>query len=80
VRRRLLVLGAPAVALAIVIRLGFGGFAASSPRFSPPVLLVPPEWIVLALVPPLTLAAGIALVGRREHILRLLRVARAAQQ
>jgi hypothetical protein len=80
VRRRLFVLGAPAVALAIVIRLGFGGFAASSTRFSPPVLLVPVQWIVLALVPLLTLAAGIALVGRRERILRLLRVARAAQQ
>ena len=80
VRRRLLVLGAPAVALAILIRLGFGGFAASSTRFSPPVLLVPVQWIVLALVPPLTLAAGIALVDRRERILRLLRVARAAQQ
>jgi hypothetical protein len=35
--------------------------------------------MVLALVPPLTLAAGIALVGRRERILRLLQVARAAQ-
>jgi cytochrome c-type biogenesis protein CcmH/NrfF len=39
----------------------------STVRFDPPVYLVPPQWIVLAVTPVLTLAAGVWLVARFER-------------
>jgi hypothetical protein len=80
VRRRLFVLTAPAIALSAVITFGFGGFVASSRRFDPPVLLVPEQWVVLMVVPILTLFVGVAWVRRRERRLHLIRLGELAER
>jgi hypothetical protein len=67
VRRRVLLLTAPTVAVVVLVRAGFQGFLVSSPRFWPPVLLTFGQWGALLLVPPLVLAAGAALLRRYER-------------
>ncbi len=69
-RRRVMVLAAPVVTAAALVEGTFGGFLASSPRFAHPVLLTAPQWAALGLVPVLTLAGGLILVGRYERMLR----------
>lgn len=69
-RRRVIVLAAPAVAVAALVDWTFGGFLASSARFVQPVVLTAPRWAALGLVPVLTFAAGLVLVGRHERMLR----------
>jgi hypothetical protein len=74
VRRRVLALAAVPGLLALVIAQGFNGFAVSSVRFDPPVLLVPVQWAVLVLLPLLTLLIGSALVqvlDRRADLIAL---------
>ncbi len=63
----MLVLAAPVAAVAAVVGWTFGGFLTSGPQFA---LLSAPEWAALVLVPVLALAAGLALVGRYERMLR----------
>ena len=78
IRRRLLALSVPVVAVEAVIRLGFGGFVDSSPRFSHPVLLVPGQWVTLVATPLVAFLVSIALVhrrGRRAHLIQLGEVA-----
>jgi hypothetical protein len=69
-RRRVVVLAAPVAAVAALVEGTFGGFLASSPQFAHPVLLTAPQWAALGLVPVLTLAGGLFLVGRYERMLR----------
>jgi len=74
VRRRMVALLAPVAALVAVIGLGFDGFAASSVRFTPPVLLAPEQWGVLAVTPVLTFllaAAAVRRADRREELVHL---------
>jgi hypothetical protein len=69
-RRGVVVLAAPVVAAAALVQGTFGGFLASSPQFTHPVLLTAPQWAALSLVPVLTLAGWLILVGRYERMLR----------
>ncbi|OLB77103.1 MAG: hypothetical protein AUI14_17330 [Actinobacteria bacterium 13_2_20CM_2_71_6] len=80
VRRRLLALVAPTLTLVAIVSLFFAGFAESSVRFTPPVLLVPEQWIVLALAPLAALPLGVAVVGRRERRQYLIQLGEAAER
>jgi hypothetical protein len=79
-RRRLLALIAPAAVLVALISQFYAGFATSSVRFDPPVLLEPEQWVVLAVTPLATLLVGVALVHRRERRLHLIRLGEAAER
>jgi hypothetical protein len=70
-RRRVMLMALPAGSAAAIVAWGFGGFLVASPRFTPPVLLTAPQWAVLAAVPLLSFAAGVAWLGRYERMLRL---------
>ena len=74
------VLLAPAAVLVVLVSWFYAGFAASSVRFDPPVLLEPGQWVVLAVTPLATLLVGMALVHRRERRLHLIRLGEAAER
>jgi hypothetical protein len=80
-RRRVAALLLPAVASYLLIRLTFGGFLASSPRFYPtPVLLVWPQWVALVATPVLAFVVGAAAVQRAERRDRLMALGREREQ
>jgi hypothetical protein len=79
-RRRLLVLLAPAAVLMMLISEFYLGYVRSSVQFDPPVLLEPQQWVVLVLTPLATLLVGVALVHRRERRLHLIRLGEAAER
>jgi hypothetical protein len=80
IRRRFLATLAPAAALMWAIDQFYAGYASSSPRFTPPVLLVTGQWIALAAVPLLAFAIAAYVVHRRERTIELLALGRAAQR
>jgi hypothetical protein len=80
VRRWVLALLAPTVAVIVLVSTTFQGFVDSSPRFSPPVFLVTGQWLMLTLTPLLTFALAAALVHRRENRLELLELGRMARR
>lgn len=80
VRRRLVALLAPVPVTLIILLFGYSGWADSSHRFATSDLLVPAQWTLLAATPLLTLLIGVALVGRREQVLRLLELGRNADR
>lgn len=80
VRRRLLVLFTPALALNLLVPLVFHGFIVSTQRFDPPVLLEPAQWVFLAAFPVVLLLAGAALVERGERRSYLIELGRAAER
>jgi hypothetical protein len=67
-----LLLAVPALAAGALVHWTFGGFLASSPRFTQPVQLTAPQWVALAAVPVLGLVAGMIWLGRHERMLRQL--------
>lgn len=79
-RRRLLVLFAPALALNLLVPAVFHGFLTSTQRFDPPVLLVPGQWVFLAAFPVLLFLAGAVLVERGERRSYLVELGRAAER
>ncbi|MFK3981927.1 hypothetical protein ACI2K4_16315 [Micromonospora sp. NPDC050397] len=80
VRRRIIVLLAPVVALVVVLESTLGGWAAANVHRGPAIYLVPAQWVALATVPVLTLAIGVLLVRRREQTLRMLALGRDADR
>ncbi|KAB1912349.1 hypothetical protein [Micromonospora sp. AMSO31t] len=80
VRRRIAVLLAPVVALALVIDTALAGWAASTVHMGHAIALVPAQWLMLVLVPPVTFLAGVLLVRRREETLRMVALGRAADR
>lgn len=80
VRRRLLVLFAPALVLNMLLPVVFNGFIMSSQRFDPPVLLEPGQWVFLAAFPVLLFLAGAVLVERGERHAYLIGLGRAAER
>ncbi|MET7967170.1 hypothetical protein [Micromonospora sp. NPDC005305] len=80
VRRRIAVLLAPVAALALVIDTALAGWAASTAHMGHAIALVPAQWLMLVLVPPVTFLAGVLLVRRREETLRMVALGRAADR
>jgi hypothetical protein len=80
VRRRIVVLLAPVAALALVIDSALAGWAASTVHMGHAIPLVPAQWLLLVLVPPVTFLAGVLLVRRREETLRMVALGRDADR
>jgi hypothetical protein len=69
VRRRVVILLLPTVGALALVSWTFGGFLASSPRYLHPVLMTPPQWAVLVLVPVASFCGGLIWLGRYERFL-----------
>ncbi|PSK61590.1 hypothetical protein B0E53_06509 [Micromonospora sp. MH33] len=80
VRRRIAVLLAPVAALALVIDTALAGWSVSTMHMGHAIPLVPAQWLMLVLVPPVTFLAGVLLVRRREETLRMVALGRAADR
>ncbi|GAB4059181.1 hypothetical protein [Catellatospora paridis] len=80
VRRRLVAMFAPALALNLVVPPVFNGFLVSTQRFNPPVLLVPGQWVFLIVFPLVLFAVGALLVVRGERHAHLIELGRAAER
>ncbi|BCJ77478.1 hypothetical protein CS0771_70220 [Catellatospora sp. IY07-71] len=80
VRRRLPVLGMPALLVLVTVPSVFNGFLMSTVRFDPPVLLAAGEWAYLVLLPLLTLLAGGVLLERAERHAHLVGLGLAAER
>lgn len=80
VRRRIAVLLAPVAALALVIDTALAGWSVSTMHMGHTIPLVPAQWLMLVLVPPVTFLAGVLLVRRREETLRMVALGRAADR
>ncbi|MFF0232624.1 hypothetical protein ACFYPH_19995 [Micromonospora sp. NPDC005252] len=80
VRRRIVVMLLPVAALALVIDNALAGWATSTMYLGHTIPLVPAQWAMLVLVPPVTLLAGALLVRRREETLRMVALGRAADR
>ncbi|MEU8079621.1 hypothetical protein AB0B31_29770 [Catellatospora citrea] len=80
VRRRLLAMFAPALALQVLVPVAFNGFIVSTQRFDPPVLLVPGQWVLLIVLPMVLFVAGALLVERGERHAYLIALGRSAER
>ncbi|MEU4481014.1 hypothetical protein AB0F68_23595 [Micromonospora sp. NPDC023966] len=80
VRRRIAVLLAPVAALALLIDTALAGWSVSTMHMGHAIALVPAQWLMLVLVPPVTFLAGVLLVRRREETLRMVALGRAADR
>ncbi|MBY8874882.1 hypothetical protein K7640_23930 [Micromonospora sp. PLK6-60] len=80
IRRRIAVLLAPVAALALTIDSTLAGWVTSTAHMGHAIPLVPAQWAVLVLVPPVTFLAGVLLVRRREETLRMVALGRAADR
>ncbi|WP_217428920.1 hypothetical protein, partial [Micromonospora maritima] len=80
VRRRVPVLLAPVAALALVIDRALAGWATSTVHMDHVIPLVPAQWAMLVLVPPVTFLAGVLLVRRREERQRMVALGRAVDR
>ncbi|MET8352453.1 MULTISPECIES: hypothetical protein [unclassified Micromonospora] len=80
VRRRIVVMLLPVAALALVIDSALAGWATSTMHMGHTIGLVPVQWAMLVLVPPVTFLAGALLVRRREETLRMVAIGRAADR
>ncbi|WP_410813789.1 hypothetical protein [Micromonospora sp. 067-2] len=80
IRRRIVVMLLPVAALALVIDSALAGWFTSTMHMGHAIPLVPAQWAVLILVPPVTFLAGALLVRRREETLRMVALGRAADR
>ncbi|GIF98668.1 hypothetical protein [Catellatospora citrea] len=80
VRRRVMAMSAPALALYVVVPSLFNGFLVSTQRFHPPVLLVPGQWVFLIVFPLVLFAVGALLVERGERHAYLIALGRSAER
>ncbi|MEU8327467.1 hypothetical protein [Micromonospora sp. NPDC048839] len=80
VRRRIVVMLLPVAALALVIDSALAGWATSTMNMAHVIPLVPAQWAMLVLVPPVTFLVGALLVQRREETLRMVALGRAADR
>ncbi|MEH0934141.1 hypothetical protein [Micromonospora psammae] len=80
VRRRVVVLLMPVPALMMIIDTTLSGWMTSTLHMGHAIPLVPAQWALLVLVPPVTFLAGVLIVRRREETLRVLRLGRAADR
>ncbi|MFG3644253.1 hypothetical protein ACGF3C_28680 [Micromonospora sp. NPDC047762] len=80
VRRRIVVMLLPVVALALVIDSALAGWVTSTMNMGHAIPLVPAQWAMLVLVAPVTFLAGALLVRRREETLRMVALGRNADR
>ncbi|GIG85714.1 hypothetical protein [Plantactinospora endophytica] len=80
VRRRLLVLLTPIVAVLLTVRYGLAGWAYSNQQMGHPIYLEPVQWAALTVVPLAALVLGFVLLLRREQTLRLVALGRHADR
>ncbi|MFC7240958.1 hypothetical protein ACFQO7_00565 [Catellatospora aurea] len=80
VRRRLIAMAAPTLAIKLVVPIVFNGFLVSTQRFDPPVLLASGQWLFLIVFPPVVFFAGTLLVERGERHAHLIELGRAAER
>ncbi|MEU7800237.1 hypothetical protein AB0B10_13270 [Micromonospora arborensis] len=80
VRRRVVVMLLPVAALALVIDSALDGWVTSTTNMGHAIPLVPAQWAMLMLVPPVTFLAGTLLVRRREETMRMVALGRAADR
>ncbi|MEU8009821.1 hypothetical protein [Micromonospora parva] len=80
VRRRIVVMLLPVAALAVAIDSTLAGWVTSTMHMGHPIPLVPAQWAMLVLVPPVTFLAGVLLVRRREETLRMVALGRDADR
>ncbi|WP_444947520.1 hypothetical protein [Micromonospora ureilytica] len=80
VRRRIVVMLLPVVALALVIDSALAGWVTSTMNMGHTIPLVPAQWAMLVLVAPVTFLAGALLVRRREETLRMVALGRNADR
>ncbi|MDG4757422.1 hypothetical protein [Micromonospora sp. WMMD710] len=80
VRRRIVVMLLPVVALAMVIDSALAGWVTSTMNMGHAIPLVPAQWAMLVLVAPVTFLAGVLLVRRREETLRMVALGRDADR
>ncbi|WP_433124740.1 hypothetical protein ACQPWW_20415 [Micromonospora sp. CA-240977] len=80
VRRRIVVMLSPVATLALVIDSTLAGWSTSTMNMGHVIPLVPAQWAVLLLVPPVTFLAGALLVERREETLRMVALGRDADR
>ncbi|MET8043477.1 hypothetical protein ABZU25_21755 [Micromonospora sp. NPDC005215] len=80
VRRRIVVMLSPVATLALVIDSTLAGWSTSTMNMGHVIPLVPAQWAMLVLVPPVTFLAGALLVHRREETLRMVALGRDADR
>ncbi|MEU8181350.1 hypothetical protein AB0B85_00210 [Micromonospora sp. NPDC049044] len=80
VRRRIVVLLLPVATLTLVIDSALAGWATSTMNMGHVIPLVPVQWAMLLLAPPVTFLAGALLVQRREETLRMVALGRDADR
>jgi len=80
VRRRLLVAVAPVLTVAILVELGFNGWAESNYHMGHNIPLVPGQWISLVVLPLLVFLLGAWWARRRDETMRLAALGAAAER
>ncbi|GLY94191.1 hypothetical protein [Actinoplanes sp. NBRC 103695] len=79
VRRRMVALAMPVVAMAVLVSEGFAGYMFSSQQFNSPIYLAGVQWTILALTPLLAFALAAVALNRYERISYLVRAGLAAE-
>ena len=79
VRRRMVALTMPVIAMALLVSQGFAGYLYSSQQFNSPIYLEGLQWTILALTPLLAFALAAAALNRYERISYLVRAGLAAE-
>jgi len=80
VRRRIVALIAPVVAIATMVTYGFAGFMYSSQQFPSPILLRPFQWAILLATPVMAFALAVVAVNRWERLSALVELGRQAER
>jgi hypothetical protein len=80
VRRRVVALLLPVAVPVLVVDATLRGWAASNSNMGHAIPLVALQWLALLGLPPVVLVAGMLYVQRREHLLDMLAVGRAADR
>jgi hypothetical protein len=79
VRRRMVALAMPVIAMAVLVSQGFAGYMYSSQQFRSPIYLAGFQWAILALTPLVAFALAAVVLNRYERISHLVHLGRATE-